>query len=188
MRLLTLAAAVSLSFIVFAVTASAQEPSDVYKVDYFDNAQTTGAPDATLRLSNPGTAGPHICANIYVFNTDEELQQCCACSLVANGLRKLSVNNDLTANPLTRVTFHTGTVAIVSVPQTGQYCGLPYKGSPVQALRAWATHVQDQSFTLTESPSQDAILSPGELNELQRQCYAFWLDSNSVPCTCGTGN
>jgi hypothetical protein len=188
MRLTTLAAII-LTLSLCAVAAHAQEPSGAYKVDYFDNAHTTGAPDATVRITNPGTAGAGICANIFVFNTDEELQQCCACPLVPNGLRKLSVNNDLTSHPLTGVTLTSGTIEIVSTAQTatGQ-CEAPYNLKPIQALSAWATHIQDSSFTVTESPSQDATLSQWEISTLGKQCGAINRGTTGGPCTCGTGN
>ncbi len=47
------------SLALFVGTASAANPpvatlGDVFSVDYFANANTTGAPDATLRIVHPG--------------------------------------------------------------------------------------------------------------------------------------
>ncbi len=81
--------------------------TDVYQLNYFDNANS-GWPDAFVRISNPGTTytvttapiDGDICAMIYVFRPDQELTECCGCRVTPNALLKLSVNKNLTANPL----------------------------------------------------------------------------------------
>jgi len=83
-------------------------------VDYFSNANTSGAPDGTVRLTNPNTSGGNIWAAIYVFDPNQEMSECCECRLTPDGLRTLSVNSDLTSNPLTPVTLSTGLIKIVS--------------------------------------------------------------------------
>jgi hypothetical protein len=76
-----------------SITAQAQNP---LKVEYFANANTTGAPDATVRLDNPGgAAAASLCADIFVFYENEELAECCSCLEAPDGLRTLSVNNNL---------------------------------------------------------------------------------------------
>src|ERR1700686_5534348 len=83
-------------------TASAFAQADTMKVDYFANANTAGAPDGTMRLDNPGTyASGNVCASIFVFDSSQELTECCSCLLTPDGLRTLSINGDLTSNPLT---------------------------------------------------------------------------------------
>src|SRR5579864_8792532 len=91
---------------------AAGPPADTLKVEYFSNANTAGAPDATFRLTNPGTAGGNICASIYVFDSQQEMSECCSCLLTPDGLRTLSVNGDLTSNPLTGVVLNTGLVKV----------------------------------------------------------------------------
>jgi len=91
-------------------TASAFAQADTLKQDYFANANTAGAPDATLRVSNPGTyANGNICAAFFVFYPNQELSECCSCLQTPDGLGTLSVDKDLTSNPLTGVTLTTGT-------------------------------------------------------------------------------
>ena len=62
--------------------------SSYYFVTYFSNANTTGAPDGTLRVINDGaeaTMAPEgvengtLWAAIYVFDDSQELRSCCAC-------------------------------------------------------------------------------------------------------------
>src|ERR1022692_4405882 len=102
-RTIVLVVACTLALTLCAAAAPV-EPADVLKVDYFANANTAGAPDGTLRITNPGTSGGNLCAAIYVFDSGEELSECCSCKTTPNGLKTLSVNTDLTSNPLTGVT------------------------------------------------------------------------------------
>jgi hypothetical protein len=167
-----------------AFASTVAPPPDTLKVDYFSNANTAGAPDGTVRLDNPGTAGGSIWAAIYVFDPEQELSECCECLLTPDGLRTLSVNGDLTANPLTGVVVSTGLFKFVS--PSGSNAS---KLAPVAALRGWATHIQNSNFVITETASQDATLSSAEESRLDAECAAIQLDgSNKGICTCGTGD
>jgi len=163
---------------------------DTLKEDYFANANTSGAPDATLRLSNPGTyANGNICASIFVFDPNQELSECCSCLLTPDGLRTLSVDKDVTGNPLTGVVLATGKIAIVSTVPVNNVCPLPTAVYPAAAIRSWATHIQNSNFTVTETASQDATLSSGEITRLGKQCYALSLiGSGKGICGCGSGD
>jgi hypothetical protein len=159
-------------------------------VDYFSNANTAGAPDGTLRIVNPGTATVgSLCAAIYVFDSFQEMSECCSCPLSPDSLRTLSVNIDLTGNPLTGVTLHTGAIKIVSTPEVGGVCPLPTRLTPTAGLRSWTTHIQNSNFAVTETASQDATFSYNEQVRLQSECYAIQLDgSGKGICTCGVGD
>jgi len=173
----------------WAQSPTTAPPADSLKVDYFANANTAAAPDASVRLTNPGTAGANICASIYVFDVNEEMSECCSCFLSPDGLRTLSVNTDLTSNPLTGVVLTTGVIKMVSSKVVGGACPLPTKITAIAALRAWTTHIQDVSYVETEGNSQDATLSSGELTSLQAECHAIGLDgSGKGVCSCGTGD
>lgn len=174
---------------VSAWASTTTPPADTLKVDYFANANTAGAPDGTVRLTNPGTAAGNVCANVFVFDANQELSECCSCELTPDGLRTLSVNTDLTHNPLTGVTLTGGVIKIVSTTLTAGSCPLPTRISPTPALRAWATHIQNGSFAETETSSQDATLSSGEVSRLQAECTAVQIDgSGSGVCSCGSGD
>lgn len=162
-------------------------PPDVYKVGYFKNANTTGAPDGTVELDNPGTTGGNVCAQIYVSDPDQEMTECCACLLTPGGLRTLSVNTDLTSNPLTGKLLTSGVVSIVSGYTTTNVCS-PLNNIVYPALRAWGTHIQNGSFAITETEYLDATLSTGNDYQL-RQCQAIYTDgSGQGICSCGTGD
>jgi len=186
----TILAICSLALILCAASAFGQ--ADTLKVDYFANANTSGAPDATLRLDDPGTytaGNGNICASIFVFDPYEEMSECCSCLLTPDGLRTLSVNTDLTSNPLTGVTLTTGLVKVVSTKLSkGGTCPLPTAVYPAAALRSWATHIQD-NLSVTETGSQDATLSNAEIVALGRQCNSIRLvGSGRGVCSCGTGD
>ncbi len=85
----------------WAQSPAAAPAADTLEVNYFVNANTGGAPDGTVQIDNPGTSGPgNICAEIYVFYPDEEMTECCGCTLTPDDLRTLSINVNLTSNPL----------------------------------------------------------------------------------------
>ncbi len=181
---------IALALCAGVAAASTTPPApDTLKVDYFANANTAGAPDGTLRVTNPGTAGGSLCAAIYVFDPNQEMSECCSCYVSPDGLRTFSVNTDLTGNPLTGVILNTGVIKIVSTPTRGGTCPLPTSLNPTAGIRAWETHIQNSNFAITETASQDATLSSAEVSRLQGECYAIQLDgSKSGVCTCGVGD
>jgi hypothetical protein len=172
-----------------AFAAVTTPPADTLKVDYFANANTAGAPDGTLRVTNPGTAGGNVCASVFVFDPSQELTECCSCLTTPDGLRTFSVNTDITGNPLTGVVLSTGLIKIVSTIPVAGACPVPTKVNPEAALRSWTTHIQNSNFSVTETASQDATLSATEEARLAAQCYAIVLDgSGRGICSCGTGD
>jgi len=187
-RKLAVLCCLSLAVVVFAGMAQAQS---AYRVDYFANANTGGAPDATLRLDNDGAAaGANLCADIFVFDTNEELSECCSCLETPDGLRTLSVNSDLTANPLTGVTLTTGVIKVVAAATTGGVCPVPTHITTVAnaEIQGWATHIQNSNFAITETTSQASYLSSAEVSKLAKQCGAIVaVGSGKGICSCGTG-
>jgi hypothetical protein len=169
------------------------EPPDVLKVDYFSNANTSGAPDGTFRITNAGTSNGNLCAYIFVFDPYQEMSECCGCLQTPDGLGTLSVNVDLTSNPLTGVTLSTGAIKVFSVAPVANACPLPGTTTvpqPFEAgLRSWTTHIQNSNFTITETASQDATLSVAENVRAYDECLAIVLDgSGHGICSCGTGD
>ena len=185
--LLVAAAVVGLG-IIGAGAASAQ---DVYKVNYFSN-NAAPAPDATVRIDNPGLTYGNLCAMIYVFDADQQLSECCGCVETHNGLRTLSVRANLTSNPLTGVVSRNGVIKIVSAAVNNSPCDPTSNVSPKANLRAWVTHVQNAvgtAYPITETESSDSTLGATELANLQAQCaFVNILGSGQGICSCGTGD
>jgi hypothetical protein len=167
---------------------------DTLKVDYFINAVPGGGnsgialTSAVVQLTNTGTTGGNLCADVFVYDKFQEISECGSCLTTPNDLRTLSVNVDLTENPLTGVFLNTGSIRIVSAATHSGTCPLPTSGIvPTAGIRAWATHIQTGN-QITETPSQDEILSAAELGALQNGCFAISLaGSGRGILTCGTG-
>jgi hypothetical protein len=182
---------VILGLCVLGVSASAQ---DIFKINYFANNGVSGAPDATVRIDNPGTDGTaNLCAMIYVFDNDQQLTECCGCEVTANGLRTLSVGKNLTNNPLTGVVSNNGVIKIVSSTINNSPCEPASGVEPTPSVRAWASHIQNKvgsAYPVTETEFSDATLSAAELGfNLQEQCFfAERLGSGHGICSCGTGD
>src|SRR5271169_4455599 len=169
--------------------ASAQ---DVFRINYFSNANVAGAPDATIRIDNPGLTYGNLCAMIYVFDADQQLTECCGCVETHNGLRTLSVRRDLTSNPLTGVISTNGVIKIVSAAVNNSPCDPTANVKPTANLRAWVTHIQNAvgtAYPITETESSDSTLGATELANLQAQCaFVNILGSGQGICSCGTGD
>ncbi len=163
----------------------------VLAVSYFSNAHTSGVADATVRLTNPGVTGASLCAEIYVFDQSQQLSECCGCVVSPDGLRTLSVNTDLTGNPLTGATSTAGVVKIVSADASVNPSCNPTAIVPKASLVAWSTNIQKPSasaFAITETTFQLGALGDDELAALQNQCsFALTLGSGQGVCSCGTG-
>ena len=168
--------------------ASAQ---DVFKINYFSN-NAAPAPDATVRIDNPGLTYGNLCAMIYVFDADQQLSECCGCVETHNGLRTLSVRRDLTSNPLTGRVSTNGVVKIVSAAINNSPCDPTSNVTPTANLRAWATHIQNPvgaAYPITETEFSDSTLGATELANLQAQCaFVNILGSGQGICSCGTGD
>jgi len=165
-------------------------PPDTLQVNYFTNANTAGFPDGTVQITNPGTSGTNLCALIYVFYPDEEMAECCGCSTTPDDLRTLSIDSNLTSNPLNGVIPTNGVIKIVSSANSAT-CD-PRHITPTAALRAWGTHILGPStggVAITETEFQNATLSTAEQTSLQRGCAAIVLEgSGHGICTCGIGS
>ncbi|ERR1700739_361564 len=164
---------------------------DVYKVNYFSN-NAGAAPDATVRIDNPGLTYGNLCAMIYVFDADQQLSECCGCVETHNGLRTLSVRRDLTSNPLTGRVSTNGVIKVVSAAVNNSPCDPTSNVSPKANLRVWVTHIQNPvgtAFPITETESSDSTLGATELANLQAQCaFISILGSGQGICSCGTGD
>jgi hypothetical protein len=187
-KMLSVALVIAGLITIGAGIASAQ---DVYKLNYFAN-NAAPAPDATIRIDNPGLTYGNLCAMVYVFDWDQQLSECCGCSVSHNDLRTLSVRNDLTSNPLTGVRSTHGMIKLVSAAVNNSPCDPTSNVKPTANIRAWATHIQNPvgtAFPITETEFSDSTLGATELANLQAQCeFVNILGSGHGICSCGTGD
>jgi hypothetical protein len=178
-----------------AVQVLAAAVTPTFSVAYFDASIVpvgTPGPDESLRIVNPGVQSTasvlgDLCANIYVFDSAQELKECCSCPVTANGYTRLSVNTNLTANPGNGVAFNIGSVVVVpSVLSAATPCN-PTSVSPIPSLDVWSTHVANKGggFGLVETLAPSAPLSTGELSELQNVCgFIVANQSGAGICSC----
>ena len=182
----------AIALLVLALSSGiAMAQTDVYKVNYFSN-NAAPAPDATVRIDNPGLTYGNLCAMVYVFDADQQLSECCGCVETHNGLRTLSVRRDLTSNPLTGRVSTNGVIKVVSAAVNNSPCDPTSNVAPKANLRVWATHIQNPvgaAFPITETESSDSTLGATELANLQAQCaFINILGSGQGICSCGTGD
>jgi hypothetical protein len=164
------------------LSAQAIDP-DTFKVSYYANEATSA--DETVRVTNVGTSGGNVCADFYVFDPQQELQECCSCLVTPDGLLELDVHYDLLYNSLTSVLPDTGAIKIVSAATSGGKCPLPTAPKPASGVRAWATHFQN-SRVITETEFLDSGMSAVELGRLSAECKAVQLvGSGKGVCSCG---
>jgi len=120
------------SILVAAKETHAQEPP-WFLIHYYDvatsnspsaagyggNGASGGVGDGLVRIVNGGDVATEqrgtLCAMIYVFDDLEEMQACCGCPVTPDGLRTMSVINNLTKNfGVNRGNLNAGIVDIVS--------------------------------------------------------------------------
>jgi hypothetical protein len=179
------------ALLVLGIGSGIAMAQDVYKVNYFSN-NAAPAPDATVRIDNPGLTYGNLCAMVYVFDADQQLSECCGCVETHNGLRTLSVRRDLTSNPLTGRVSTNGVIKVVSAAVNNSPCDPTSNVKPTPNLRVWVTHIQNPvgaAFPITETESSDSTLGATELANLQAQCaFINILGSGQGVCSCGTGD
>jgi len=168
-----------------------------FSVAYFDSSILpvgTTVPDESIRIVNPGVTSTasalgDLCANIYVFDSSQELKECCSCPVTANGFIRLSVTGNLTSNPSNGAAFNVGSVDVVpSVFSASSPCD-PTTVTPVQSLDVWSTHIgaRGAGFRLLETLAPSAPLSGSELAELQGICgFIVSNQSGAGLCSCST--
>jgi len=158
----------------------------LFTVAYFD--ATSGA-DSTIRITNPATTGESLCAMVYVFDQDQQMSECCGCSISQDGLLTLSLNKNLLSNPLTGVRSKTGTVVLVSADQGSNLACNAAVMTPAGTVVGWVTHLPQSSSG--QMSSAEAAFSTSPLNAtlssaLQAQCsFIQQLGSGQGQCSCG---
>lgn len=159
---------------------------------YFDRARDVKAGyDGTIRLTNPGLTAGDLCAMVYVIDSNQELNECCGCSISDSGLRTISLVSDLTANPLTGKKPKAGTIMVVSSnPGSNGQCNAatPDPNGMIVGWDSNAVTLPDHTIQVTESEfkltpmGNEATVLAGECSFLQQ------LGSGRGVCSCGSGN
>ncbi len=182
-------------------TAVAQNQDSVYHLGYYQNRNNAAGADQTVELINTGVVGVptdanegRLCANIYVFDANQEMEECCSCKITANGLKTLSVLNDLTQNPLTGFPApDAGAIKIVTSIPAGSTCDETAVATATLSagILGWGSHVKQPvagTFITTEADLQLGTLSAREIAFLGQACgFVQYLGSGKGVCKCGIG-
>ncbi len=174
-------------------------PADTFTVGFYVNANTPGVEDGTMFITNPGTSGGDLCADIYVFDANGEMATCCGCPVPLNGLLTLSINNNLTQNALTGIAPTQGVIKIISSSESVSLqvpkCD-PRYSKPTPTLRG-DREIPEKHPSGPSSGSEghkgyemhDAPLSPKEHSSLKNQCAVISKEgSGRGVCSCGSAS
>jgi len=163
-------------------TAWAQNQTDVFWVAYYSGGVTSAdaSPGTDVRIINTGASGGNLCADIYVFDSFEELKECCRCTTTPDGLLTLTMAQ-LTNNPANGTFATTGVIKIVS--DAGSNCN-EANPVPTSELRSWI--VNPNAGAITESEFEATPLSAQELSNLKVLCGS--IKNQSGPGVCGKTN
>jgi hypothetical protein len=188
----TLLSLLAIALVLGVGSATAQD--NVFYTGYFSNANASGSPSAHLRLANDGNIDQavvpvNLCANIYVFDNAEEMQECCSCEITPDGYLDLTVNGNLIGNILDHGIKPTrGIVEVVGAFFPG-VCPTLANTAPEPGIKGWLTHVQkgatSGTFSLSETSLTDSVLTDDSYYELITSCsFVQSLGSGTGVCSC----
>jgi hypothetical protein len=188
------------TILVFLCTACAvAQMAPFYQVNYYSHRNNSAGADGTIDIINPGTTGSPqsaghgiLCADIYVFDANQRMLECCNCPVSANGELELSIRNDLTGNPVTGTggAPDRGTIKIVTDAANICNAAAPF---PTSGLVAYGTHLKQLTPGGPISATEDefefvANVSSTEITFLGTSClFTRQLGSGRGICTCGLG-
>jgi len=193
---------------------------DASAAGYGGAGSSGGAGDSLMRIVDAGnfegaSVTGDVCANIYVWNDLQELQECCSCPLSGNSLQTSSVINNLLSNPNNGIeSLEAGVIKIIGssgacsndiATETVTAASL-VATNVAEGLHAWLNHTEslasnNPSFTpafgFITSTSVTAFdtspLDAGELSRNTTKCANIVADDSTSSkttgiCKCGTGS
>jgi hypothetical protein len=180
-RLLTIATVAVVVTLMSAPSFAQVVANDAYQVGYYDvfrslviiNTGQIGSP------IDPGTKHGTVCADIYLFDANQEMLACCSCVSTANGMALLTG-----ATTLTNVDFTRGVIKVVA--DAG--CDETSITTPVNGgLRAFETNfTTGPAVGLRENRLEAAPLTTQEQQFLGQACsFVHYLGSGKGTCVCG---
>jgi hypothetical protein len=172
-----------------SVGASGSGGTDTFLSGYYDFGPG-GTGDNLIRLENPTSLNGNMCAMIYIFDTREEMGECCGCPLTPNQLLHDSLKHVIGASwTLAPGAPTAGVIQIVSTtPNVGKLCSPSDFYIPTPTLNGWITHAQTVASIpgLTEVPlTPNGDADPKEGTFLINLCGAILGNgSGAGVCTC----
>jgi len=113
------------------------------------------ASPASATTFEPGS----LCANIYVFDDDQEMQECCSCPLTADSVQTFSVINNLTSNPQFSSPLGVGVIKIVAsrLTQIAAVASAPNSLLPLSECVSGGNGALGRAGTLTPEDLADGL-------------------------------
>ncbi|MDX2153755.1 MAG: hypothetical protein SFV54_23630 [Bryobacteraceae bacterium] len=172
MRVHLLLATLLVATVAFAQTIPA--PTDAYQIRY---AANLAVGESFINITNAGSVNGfepagNICANVYVFDADQQLVACCTCPLTPNHLKTLGVRADLTSNTLTPGVPASATIALLATTGTCNAATVT-ADRLVAGMRAWGTTIHalpTGGYGVGETEFSSAPLSATQLQKLTTYC------------------
>ncbi len=145
------------------------------------NITNTGANGCSALGPGYGAPSGNICANVYTFDSGEELVSCCSCLITCDQTVNLGVNRDLTIRTLTGKVPTSVTVKLLASLAGGDGTGTSCFNSAAtvttatlaNGLAAWGTTLHagpTAGYDSTEAPFTASTLSQSELASLGNRC------------------
>jgi hypothetical protein len=121
---------------------------------------------------------------VYAFDAAEEMIACCSCAVTPNGLKSLSVGNDVNNNALTAGIANSVVLKLLATnASAGTLCNpaspsmATAPGSsqaPTTGLRAWSTTLHalsgSSAYNMSEKPFSFSTLTAAELTHVATTC------------------
>jgi hypothetical protein len=188
--------AAAAAVLVWAFSGAAKAQDRPYALGYYANANTVNVPDGTLRLVNDGAqaavdgspqsdgSSRDVCASIYVFDNNENMQECCSCKITPNGYLSLGVNSNLTSNNAPNVRLTRGVIKVVSSHLNPNVCD-PTFDAPVIGIRGWLTHItRIGGLELDVEELKDSSFGANEETDLVEDCSVILSTGHGVTGVC----
>jgi len=153
--------------------------TDVFSLGYYNLGPALGpVSDNTMNIVNPGTTGESTCANIYVFDSNQNMLACCSCPVSPNGLLTLSVKNNLLNGS---IKVKSGVIEVVPSFEfdPSPVCSASASYCYGSELVGWLAH--GSGSISTEVELKHAPLSLDQLGSLQTGCGATGVHACSCP-------
>jgi hypothetical protein len=210
------AALVLLPLLLAGAPGNAHAQTDAFLINYYVNTlgkpalEDIGIPyDDQLVLTNDLPANVSaaaeaatLCANVYIFDTTQEMEECCACPLTPAQRSLFSVNFDLSDNsvanggPIPNGVVHvvvTNSV-LVTNPITGVptvTCDATDDGGtnspnsyvPTASMRGWITHSLNSNNPASEGEVEMALTGEPDSDYADAPSYATNNHSLASQCT-----
>jgi len=180
-RITVILGTLAASAVAFAQLGPTFTPTDAYQIGYAANLNIG---QSVLNMSNSGWQGGfinatpptvgNICANVYIFDPQEEEISCCSCLITPNGLNSIPLST-LTLNTLTPA-IPTSIIVKLLASQPGTTIAGAYMTCNASAVAQPTMGVPNPTATAPYTAGQTGYLAGGLIawgTTLEPQISAF---------------